>query len=125
MVRWYSQPSGDARTTATGQLSFRLGNILLSGDNIFRDTCVGSIDAHHGSDIPAFIQSLARIRDSDVEWLLPSHGPAFPNDPKLLNSAIDRLTGYQYMADFGTCAIDWPLLNEWDDELARGKSPRD
>jgi glyoxylase-like metal-dependent hydrolase (beta-lactamase superfamily II) len=110
---------------ATGQLSFRLENILLSGDNIFRDACVGSIDAHHGSDIPAFIESLTRIRDSDVEWLLPSHGPAFPNDPKLLNSAIDRLTGYQYMADFGTCAIDWPLLNEWDDELARGKSPRD
>jgi len=109
---------------ATGQLSFRLGNILFSGDNIFRDGCVGSIDAHHGSDIPAFIQSLTRIRDSDVEWLLPSHGPAFSNDAKLLKSAIDRLTGYQYMADFGTCAIDWPLLNEWDDELARGSAPQ-
>jgi len=108
---------------ATGQLSFRLDNLLLSGDNIFRDACVGSIDAHHGSDIPAFIESLTRIRDSDVDWLLPSHGPAFPNDAKLLNSAIDRLKGYQYMADFGTCAIDWPLLNEWDDELARGISP--
>ncbi|MCH2211107.1 MAG: MBL fold metallo-hydrolase [Fuerstiella sp.] len=109
---------------ATGQLSFRLGNLLFSGDNIFRDGCVGSIDAHHGSDIPAFIQSLTRIRESDVEWLLPSHGPAFSKDVNLLTSAIDRLTGYQYMADFGTCAIDWPLLNEWDEELARGTAPQ-
>src|SRR6185503_18943479 len=37
------------------QLSFRLGNLLFSGDNIYRDGCVGAIDAHHGSDIPAFI----------------------------------------------------------------------
>ncbi len=59
------------------QLSFRLGNLLLSGDNIYRDGCVGAIDAHHGSDIQAFIRSLKRIRASDVEWLLPSHGPIF------------------------------------------------
>ena len=43
-----------------GQLAFRLGNLLLSGDNIYRDGCVGNIDAHHGSDIPAFIKSLQR-----------------------------------------------------------------
>lgn len=110
---------------ATGQLSFRLGNLLLSGDNIFRDGCVGGIDAHHGSDIPAFIQSLTRIKDSDVEWLLPSHGPAFRNDEKLLQSTIERLEGYQHMADFGTCAVDWPLLNQWDEELAKGTSPTD
>ena len=59
------------------QLSFRLGNLLFSGDNIYRDGCVGAIDAHHGSDIQAFISSLKRIRASDVEWLLPSHGPIF------------------------------------------------
>ena len=58
----------------------------MSGDNIFRDGCVGGIDAHHGSDIPAFIESLQRIQESDVEWLLPSHGPAFPNDHALLQS---------------------------------------
>jgi len=110
---------------ATGQLSFHLGKLLFSGDNIFRDGCVGSIDAHHGSDIPAFIESLNRIRDSGIEWLLPSHGPAFRNDSSLLNSAIERLTGYQYMADFGTCAIAWPLLEEWDGELARGTAPQD
>lgn len=109
---------------ATGQLAFRMGNLLLSGDNIFRDGCVGGIDAHHGSDIPAFINSLKRIQASDVEWLLPSHGPAFRNDTDLLQRTIDRLESYLHMADFGTCAIDWPLLDEWDEELARGTAPK-
>ena len=67
-----------------GQLSFRLGELLFSGDNLFRDGCVGAIDAHHGSSIPDFIKSLQRIRSSDVEWLLPSHGPVFRRDNKIL-----------------------------------------
>ena len=71
------------------QLSFRLGDLLFSGDNIYRDGCVGAIDAHHGSDIPSFIKSLKRIRASDVEWLLPSHGPIFRKDNALLDKAID------------------------------------
>lgn len=109
---------------APAQLSFRMGNLLFSGDNIYRDGCVGNIDAHHGSDIPAFIRSLTRIRDSSVEWLLPSHGPIFRNDRALLEATIARLTKYQHMADFGTCAVDWPLLDQWDEELAKGIGPR-
>src|SRR6187402_140539 len=70
------------------QLSFRMGNILFSGDNIYRDGCVGAIDAHHGSDIPSFIKSLRRIRASDVKWLLPSHGPIFRKDNALIDQAI-------------------------------------
>lgn len=107
----------------SSQLAFRSGNLLFSGDNIYRDGGVGNIDAHHGSDIPDFIRSLERIRDSDAEWLLPSHGPIFRNDKALLQSAIDRLTGYLHLSDFGTCAIDWPLLNEWDEELLHGFDP--
>ncbi|WP_166828613.1 MBL fold metallo-hydrolase [Thalassoroseus pseudoceratinae] len=106
-----------------GQLSFRMGNLLFSGDNIYRDGCVGNIDAHHGSDIPDFIESLTRIRNSDAEWLLPSHGPPFRKDDKQLQATIDRLDGYQHMADFGTCAVDWPLLDEWEDELVKGFQP--
>jgi len=106
------------------QLAFRMGSLLFSGDNIFRDGCVGNIDAHHGSDIPQFISSLTRIRDSGVEWLLPSHGPAFRNDRALLQATIDRLEGYKHMADFGTCAVDWPLLDEWEAELAAGDRPQ-
>ncbi len=105
------------------QLSLRLGTLLFSGDNIFRDGCVGAIDAHHGSDIPAFIKSLERIRQSDVQWLLPSHGPIFRKDDSLLENTIQRLRGYSQMADFGTCAVDWPLMDEWEDEIAAGKLP--
>lgn len=103
------------------QLSFRLGNLLFSGDNIYRDGCVGAIDAHHGSDIPAFVKSLERIRSSDVEWLLPSHGPIFRKDNDLLDKTIARVEAYSHMADFGTCAVDWPLMDEWEREIADGK----
>jgi hypothetical protein len=27
------------------------------------------------------------------------------------------------MADFGTCAIDWPLLDEWEREVCSGRMP--
>jgi hydroxyacylglutathione hydrolase len=106
-----------------GQLSFKLGNLLFSGDNIYKDGCVGVIDAHHGSNIPDFIASLKRIQGDGAEFLLPSHGPWFRNDPKLLQNAIDRLTKYQYMADFGTCAVDWPLQREWEQDILAGKMP--
>ncbi len=105
---------------APAQLSFKMGNLLFSGDNIYRDGGVGNIDAHHGSDLPDFIESLTRIRDSDVEWLLPSHGPIFRRDKKHIQKTIDRLESYLHMADFGTCAVDWPLLDEWDAELVKG-----
>ncbi len=105
------------------QLTFRLGHLLFTGDNIYRDGCVGAIEAHHGSDLPQFIESLQRIRDSDVQWLLPSHGPAFRHDVEFLNRTIARLKDYQHMADFGTCAVDWPLIDQWEKELAEGKLP--
>jgi hydroxyacylglutathione hydrolase len=106
-----------------GQLSFKLGNLLFSGDNIYKDSCVGVIDAHHGSHLPDFLRSLARIRDDDSEFLLPSHGPVFRRDNRILQKAIDRLTEYQYMADFGTCAVAWPLLDEWERDVIEGRMP--
>lgn len=107
-----------------GQLSFKMGNLLFSGDNIYKDSCVGVIDAHHGSNLPDFIKSLKRILADDSDYLLPSHGPVFRRDPKIIQKAIDRLTGYQYMADFGTCAIGWPLLDEWEADIIAGKMPK-
>ncbi|HZZ77304.1 MAG TPA: MBL fold metallo-hydrolase, partial [Gemmataceae bacterium] len=106
-----------------GQLSFKMGKLLFSGDNIYKDSCVGVIDAHHGSNLPDFIKSLQRIVKDDAEFLLPSHGPVFRRDKKILQKAIDRLTQYQYMADFGTCAVSWPLLDEWEKEVTAGKMP--
>ena len=105
------------------QLAFRLNNLLFSGDNIYRDGCVGAIDAHHGSDISAFVDSLQRIHASDVQWLLPSHGPVFRKDDDLLSKTIKRVESYAHMADFGTCAVDWPLEDEWEREIREGKMP--
>jgi len=105
------------------QLSFRMGKYLFSGDNIYRDGCIGAIDAHHGSDLKAFIGSLTRIRESDVEWLLPSHGPMFRKDNAQLDAVIERVTGYLSMAVFGTCAIEWPLMNQYEEDIAAGKMP--
>jgi glyoxylase-like metal-dependent hydrolase (beta-lactamase superfamily II) len=106
-----------------GQLSFRMGNLLFCGDNIYKDSCVGVIDAHHGSNIPHFIQSLQRILKDDAEFLLPSHGPVFRRDNTIIQKAIDRLSQYQYMADFGTCATSWPLLDEWEQDVCAGRMP--
>jgi hydroxyacylglutathione hydrolase len=106
-----------------GQLAFRMDDLLFSGDNIFRDGCVGVIDAHHGSNLVDFVASLKRIRSSDVKFLLPSHGPIFRKDDALLDATIARLESYTHMADFGTCAVDWPLLDQWEEELAAGTSP--
>ena len=106
------------------QLSFRMGDYLFSGDNIYRDGCIGAIDAHHGSDLIAFQKSLQRIRESDVKWLLPSHGPIFEKDNSLLDAAIKRVGEYCHMADFGTCAVDWPMMDEFEDEIAAGKMPQ-
>jgi glyoxylase-like metal-dependent hydrolase (beta-lactamase superfamily II) len=106
-----------------GQLSFKMGDLLFSGDNIYKDSCVGVIDAHHGSNIPDFIKSLRRIIEDDSMFLLPSHGPVFRRDNRILQKAIDRLTKYQYMADFGTCAIGWPLLDEWERDVTSGRLP--
>jgi hydroxyacylglutathione hydrolase len=106
-----------------GQLSFKMGQLLFCGDNIYKDSCVGVIDAHHGSNIPDFIKSLIRIRQDDAQYLLPSHGPVFRRDARILQRAIDRLSQYQYMADFGTCAIGWPLLDEWEKDVNAGRLP--
>lgn len=107
-----------------GQLSFKMGNLLFSGDNVYKDSCVGVIDAHHGSSLPDFIRSLERILADDSEFLLPSHGPVFRRDPTIIQKAIDRLREYQYMADFGTCAIGWPLLDEWESDVIAGRMPK-
>lgn len=107
-----------------GQLSFKAGNVLFSGDNIYRDGGVGVIDAHHGSHLPHFISSLERIRDDDARILLPSHGPPFIRDNAMIQKTIDRLKGYQTLPDFGTCAVHWPLLEQWERDVASGKMPK-
>lgn len=106
------------------QLSFKMNDALFVGDNIYKDGCVGVIDAHHGSNLPDFVASLERILADDSKYLLPSHGPAFRRDNKLIRKTIDRLKQYMQMADFGTCAVDWPLLDEWEADVLAGRLPK-
>src|SRR5579871_669180 len=107
-----------------GQLSFKMNDLLFCGDNIYKDSCFGVNDAHHGSKIPDFLKSLERIKADDSKFLLPSHGPVFRRDNRIIQKAIDRLTQYQHMADFGTCATDWPLLDEWEADVMAGRMPK-
>ncbi|HLW65818.1 MAG TPA: MBL fold metallo-hydrolase [Gemmataceae bacterium] len=107
-----------------GQLSFKMGDLLFCGDNIYKDSCVGVIDAHHGSNIPDFLKSLERIKADKSAYLLPSHGPVFKRDNRIIQKALDRLSQYQHMADFGTCAVDWPLLEEWEADVLAGRMPK-
>jgi hypothetical protein len=67
---------------------------------------------------------LKRILADDSEYLLPSHGPMFRRDKKIIEKAIKRLSEYLYMADFGTCAIGWPLQDEWEADIIAGKMPK-
>lgn len=106
-----------------GQIGLKLGDVLFSGDTIYADGCVGVIDAHHGSSLPDYLASLKRVQQSGCRVLLPSHGPAFKNDPAVTQAAIDRLTGYQHRADFGTCAVAWPLEDEWERMILAGTPP--
>ena len=56
-----------------GQLSFRMDETCFSAAIISTATVASAISICRTTvrDIPAFIRSLERIRDSDVEWLLP------------------------------------------------------
>lgn len=103
-----------------GHLSFKMGGLLFSGDAVYQDSSVGVIDAHHGSNLVDFLKSLERIKADDSAYLLPSHGPIFRRDNAIIQRAIDRLTSYLYLSDFGTCALGSPLFDEWDAAIERG-----
>ena len=36
-----------------------------------------------------------------------------------MDRTIARLEGYLHMADFGTCAVDWPLMDQWEGDRQR------
>ena len=64
--------------------------------------------------------SVGFVHNGDVVELAsvdPSHGPVFRNDRKILQGAIDRLSQYQHMADFGTCTVSWPLQEQYENDI--------
>ena len=42
---------------------------------------------------------------------------------EMLQRTITRLQGYLHMADFGTCAVSWPLQEQWEKDILAGKMP--
>ena len=56
-----------------GGISLYDGEILISGDTIFSNGGVGRMDI--GGDPNDMKASLMRLKDLDVEYLLPGHGP--------------------------------------------------
>ncbi len=46
-----------------------------------------------------------------------------PENTRILRTAIERLRGYLKLADFGTCATEWNLTEEWDLAIRKGKPP--
>jgi hypothetical protein len=41
----------------------------------------------------------------------------------MIDRVLKRLNGYLHLSDFGTCAIDWPLMKQWEQEIAEGRYP--
>ena len=56
-----------------GGISLYDGEILISGDTIFANGGVGRMDI--GGDPNDMKESLMRLKELDVEYLLPGHGP--------------------------------------------------
>ena len=56
-----------------GGISLYDGEILISGDTIFSNGGVGRMDI--GGDPMDMKESLMRLKELDVEYLLPGHGP--------------------------------------------------
>ena len=41
----------------------------------------------------------------------------------MIDKVLDRLRSYLTLSDFGTCATDWPLMRQWEQEIAEGRLP--
>jgi hypothetical protein len=41
----------------------------------------------------------------------------------VIQRTLDRRARYQCMADFGTCAVCWPLQEQYEKDIEMGKMP--
>lgn len=61
------------------------GETLISGDTVFADGGFGRYDI--GGDINTLRESIQKLTELDVEYLLPGHGPAVSNGSKHINAS--------------------------------------
>jgi glyoxylase-like metal-dependent hydrolase (beta-lactamase superfamily II) len=90
----------DTRGTSPGGMTYRLrengqtfafsGDVMLDGGTMHTwfDT---EWDYGFAAGIQALCQSVARLTDSDITWLLPSHGPAMREPKAQLQTFLAKL----------------------------------
>lgn len=73
----------------SGGISLYDGEILISGDTIFANGGVGRMDL--GGSIEDMKNSLTKLKNLDVEYLLPGHGPWVDNGNKHIAMSASML----------------------------------
>jgi hydroxyacylglutathione hydrolase len=68
------------------------GEILISGDTVFADGGYGRMDI--GGNLEDMKESLKRLKNLDVTYLLPGHGPWVEDGSKHIKTSYNMLTGY-------------------------------
>jgi len=68
------------------------GETLISGDTVFADGGFGRDDI--GGDINMLRESIQKLTELDVEYLLPGHGPAVTNGSEHINMSYRIIKGF-------------------------------
>lgn len=72
----------------TGGICLYNGETLISGDTVFADGGFGRVDLP-GGDMEAMIQSLKRLSELEIKYLLPGHGPCAVDGSKHVKLAYE------------------------------------
>jgi glyoxylase-like metal-dependent hydrolase (beta-lactamase superfamily II) len=75
-----------------GGISLWNGEVLISGDTVFANGGFGRLDI--GGNHQDMAESLERLSNLDVEYLLPGHGPWTKNGKRHIELAKQMLSGY-------------------------------
>lgn len=68
------------------------GEILISGDTVFADGGYGRMDI--GGNLEDMKESLKRLKNLNVKYLLPGHGPWVKDGSRHIKTSYNMLTGY-------------------------------
>ena len=68
------------------------GEILISGDTVFADGGYGRMDI--GGNLEDMKESLKRLKNLNVKYLLPGHGPWVKDGSRHIKTSYSMLTGY-------------------------------
>jgi hydroxyacylglutathione hydrolase len=70
------------------------GENLISGDTVFANGGFGRLDV--GGDINMMKESLKRLKNLDIEYLLPGHGPCTDNGSEHVKLAYENAKIFDY-----------------------------